>query len=93
MMVGGVVTLKLPEEVAVPPGVVTARGPVVAPLGTVALTWVAESTVKAAGVPLNVTPVAPSKLLPVSVTVVPTWPDVGVKLVRVGGALAVTVQP
>ena len=81
-----------PAEVAVPPGVVTAMGPVVAPAGTVALTWVDESTVKAASVPLNVTPVAPFRFVPVRVTEVPTWPDVGVKLVWVGGGVRVTVQ-
>ena len=42
-------------------------------------------------VPLNVTAVAPVKLLPVIVTLVPTGPLAGVKLVIVG-ALAVTVN-
>ena len=41
--------------------------------------------------PLNVTAVAPVKAVPVSVTLVPTGPLVGVKLVIVG-ALAVTVK-
>jgi hypothetical protein len=90
--VGGTTTVKDPAEVAVPPGVVTAMGPVAAPAGTVVPTWVDETTVKAAGVPLNVTPVAPFRFVPVRVTEVPTWPDVGVKLVRVGGGVRVTVQ-
>ena len=46
---------------------------------------------KVALVPLNVTAVAPVKLLPVIVTLVPTGPLAGVKLVIVG-ALAVTVN-
>lgn len=37
MDTGGVVTVKLPGLVAVPPGVVTLTNPVVAPKGTVAL--------------------------------------------------------
>jgi hypothetical protein len=36
VMVGGSSTVKLPVLVAVPPGVVTLSGPVVAPAGTVA---------------------------------------------------------
>src|SRR5947208_3509548 len=78
--------------VAVPPGVVTLIVPVVAPLGTVAEIEVDEVTEKlTALVPLNVTAVAPVKLVPVIVTLVPTGPLVGVKLVIVGG-LAVTVN-
>ena len=41
--------------------------------------------------PLNATAVAPVKFVPVIVTLVPTGPLVGVKLVIVGG-LAVTVN-
>jgi hypothetical protein len=41
----GPVTLKLPLLVAVPFGVLTVIGPVVAPVGTVALIWVSEATV------------------------------------------------
>ena len=41
----GAVTVKLAVLVAVPPGVVTLSVPVVAPVGTVAVIWVAESTV------------------------------------------------
>ena len=44
-MVGAGITVKLPGLVAVPPGVVTLMVPVVAPAGTVAVIWVAESTV------------------------------------------------
>ncbi|OLE97481.1 MAG: hypothetical protein AUG75_07745 [Cyanobacteria bacterium 13_1_20CM_4_61_6] len=78
--------MNAPALVAVPPGVVTRSGPVVAPVGTVARMVVAESTVKfVALTPLNVTAVAPVKFVPVIVTVLPTSPLVGVKLVIVGG--------
>ena len=46
-------TVKLVAAPAVPPGVVTETNPLVAPLGTVAVIWVSELTVKAAAVPLN----------------------------------------
>ena len=78
--------------VAVPPEVVTLIGPVVAPLGTVAVIEVAEPAVKLALTPLKRTAVAPLKLVPLIVTVVPTGPLAGEKLVIVG-ALAVTTKP
>src|SRR6266446_2846969 len=84
-------TVKLPALLAVPPGVVTLIGPLVAPAGTVAVMVVAEPTVKLALVPLNSTAVAPVKLAPLIVTLVPTGPLVGVKLETVGG-LVVTVK-
>ncbi len=59
----------------------TEIGPTVAPLGTVALICVPETTVNVADVPLKVTPVAPVKPLPVMVTLVPTVPLTGVKVV------------
>src|SRR5258708_11569900 len=62
VIVGGLaVTVKLLALVAVPPGVVTLPGLVVAPAGTVAWIAVAEVTVKLAVLPLNVTAVAPVK--------------------------------
>src|SRR5438093_13572969 len=85
------VTVKLLLLVAVPPGVVTLSGPVVAPLGTVPTRRASDLTVKLALVPLTRTAVAPVKAAPVIVTLVPTGPLVGVKLVIVG-ALAVTVK-
>ena len=85
------VTVKLLALVAVPPGVVTLIGRVVAPLGTVADIVVAELTEKFALVPLKVTAVAPAKFVPVIVTPLPTEPLVGLKLVIVG-ALATTVN-
>ena len=60
--------------VAVPPGVVTAIGPVVARAGTVAVILVSETTVKVACVLLNLTAEAPVKLVPMMVTDVPTVP-------------------
>src|SRR5438309_10722150 len=78
--------------VAVPADVVTRIGPVVAPLGTVAVITVSEVTVKLAALtPLNVTAVAPVKAVPVIVTVFPTCPLVGVKLVIVGAGIVVVV--
>ena len=81
--------MKLVLLVAVPPGVVIVIGPVVAPEGTVAVTWLSEFTVKVAEVALNFTLVAPVKLVPVRVTTVPTGPLVGLKLVMTGVTLKV----
>src|SRR5438067_1988342 len=86
-MVGGFVTVKALLLVAVPSGVVTLTGPVVAPAGTAAEICVAEFTVKVAVVPLNFTEVAPVKFVPLIVTLVPTVPLVGEKLVIVGGSV------
>jgi hypothetical protein len=85
---GGVVTSKDAPLVAVPPPVVTAIAPDVAPLGTAALIDVSEAAENVvAGVPLNVTLLAPVKPVPVIDTVVPTGPLVGVndEIVGVGG--------
>ncbi len=73
---------------AVPPGVAIDIFPVTAPVGTVAVTWVFEFTVKlvAATVP-NFTAVACERLIPVITTEVPTGPDVGLKLLMVGAIL------
>ena len=76
------VTVKTDGEsvavVAVPFGVVTEICPVVAAAGSVAVICVLLPTVKAEGVPLNVTAVAPVKLVPVMVTegVVPAQAEV-----------------
>jgi hypothetical protein len=51
--VGGLITVKLPALLAVPAGLMTLIGPLVAPAGTVAVMVVAEPTVKLALVPLN----------------------------------------
>ena len=66
------VTLKLAPLVPMPPGVVTATGPVDAPAGTTAVILVAEMTVNVdAGTPLNVTSVAPVNADPLIVTTAP----------------------
>src|SRR5437660_5902393 len=88
-MVGGLTTVNELALVAVPPGVVTLSGPVVAPAGTVARIAVSEVTVKVALTPLNDTDVAPVKFVPLIVTLVPTGPLVGVKLAIVGGLTTV----
>src|SRR5258706_1572821 len=74
------VTVKLLALVAVPPGVVTLIGPVVAPPGTVAVIDVDEFTVKLTVAPVKVTAVAPVKLVPLIVALVPTGPLVGVTI-------------
>jgi hypothetical protein len=72
------VTVKSSNDDPVPSPSVTEMGPVVAPLGTVAVICVVESTVNdVAAVPLNATPVAGLeswKPSPVIVTDVPTGP-------------------
>ena len=71
--------------VAVPPGVLTEIFPVPAPTGTVAVIFVSEFTVNTAVFPtLNVTLVAPVKLTPVIVTVLPTTPLAGEMLAMDG---------
>jgi hypothetical protein len=90
LMVGldGVVTSKLVELVAVPPGVVTLIFPSVAPEGTVAVILVGEFTVNEADLLLNVTELVvkplPLKLVPLIVTDVPMGPDVGENELMVG---------
>jgi hypothetical protein len=91
VIVGGLTTVKLLPLVAVPPGVVTLSGPVVAPAGTVAWIAVADVTVKLAAVPLNVTDVAPVKFVPLIVTFVPSGPLAGVKP-EIVGPLVATVK-
>src|SRR5437879_5335809 len=85
-------TVKLLVLVAVPPGVATLSGPVVAPAGTVAWMAVADVTVKLALTPLNVTAVTPAKFVPLMVTLLPNSPLVGVKLVMVGGFTTVKAR-
>lgn len=88
-----VVTVNEPELVAVPAGVVTETGPVVAPFGTVAEMSLASVTENVAAVPLKFTFVAPVKFVPVSVTLAPTCPLVGEIPVIVGaGGGALTVK-
>src|SRR2546426_5875627 len=82
-------TVKLAALLAVPAEVVTLIGPLEAPAGTVAVIAVAEFTVKLALVPLNSAAEAPVKSVPLIVTLVPTGPLAGVKLVTVGGLMTV----
>src|SRR5437870_4542900 len=84
-IVGGFTTVNELALVAVPSGVVTLSGPVVAPAGTVAWIAVSEVTAKLALTPSKVTDVAPLKLAPLIVTPVPTGPLPGAKLAIVGG--------
>ncbi len=67
--------------------------PVVAPLGTIAVMLVAETTVKVvAGEPLNATSVAPVNPDPLIVTLVPTGVLVGVKELTTGGTVTVKLS-
>ena len=71
--------------VAVPSGVVTEIGPDVALPGTLAPMVLSFVTLKVAlGMPLNETAVAPERFTPVIVTMVPTGPKPGEKLLIVG---------
>src|SRR5918995_578289 len=83
-------TTKSMAVVAVPPGVVTRIGPVVAVAGTVAVICVSELKTNVADTPLKVTEVAPVNPVPVMTTVVPTGPLVGLNDVIVGTGDGVT---
>lgn len=83
VMLGAATTVKLTPLLATPP-IFTTILPVVAPAGTVATMLVAFQLVAVAVVPLNFTVLVPweePKPLPVIVTLAPTAPDVGDKLV------------
>jgi hypothetical protein len=88
------VTVKLTPALATPP-TVTTTFPVVAPTGTVTTMLVALQLVAVADVPLNFTVLVPwvaPKFKPAIVTVAPTSPEVGFRLVIVGTG-SVTVKP
>jgi hypothetical protein len=89
------ITVKFVELVAVPSGLATAIGPVVAPTGTVAVIFCALSIVNVADVPSKVTLVTsgPLKLLPWIVTEVPTGPLVGENELIVGAAAKAASAP
>ena len=71
-------TVNVPGEVALPPLVTIMILPVLAPVGTVAVTWVLEFTVKLAALtPPKLTLVVCVRLMPVITTCVPTGPLVG----------------
>src|SRR5688572_22690298 len=83
----GTVTVKVSTLVTVPQGVVTLMVPVVVPVATTASMVLSFTTVKlAAAVPLKLTAVAPLKDTPLMVTVVPTGPLNGLKLLRASAA-------
>jgi len=96
---GACVTVKLDGLVlAAPSAVVTAMGPVVAPLGTTAVRLETELNVTdVAGVALNVTELPDVKFVPVIETDVPTGPLDGEKPLIVGadggGGVTVPLQP
>jgi hypothetical protein len=96
-----VLTVKFVALDAVPPGVVTLILPVVAPVGTVAVICVAETTWNVVAlVVLNFTELVvkltpltvPLKFVPVIVTDVPTGPKAGVNEVIVGAGAVSTVK-
>ena len=89
----GAVTVKLTPLLAAPPTVTTTL-PVVAPAGTGTTMLVTVQLVGVAAIPLNFTVLVPCvvpKFAPVIVTEVPRTPDVGVRLVMLGGG-TVTVK-
>ena len=86
-------TVNAVAVLADPPGVFILILPVVAPVGTFVLILVAASLVIVAETPLKLTLVAPSRLLPLIVTTVPTGPEVEVKLLIVGGACPTIGRP
>jgi hypothetical protein len=93
-LVDEVVTVKSVLEVTVVPPTVTAIFPVVAPVGTVTVSCVEMAALTVACVPLKVTvllPIVLLKLVPVMVTVAPTRPLAGLKLVMVGLVVVVVV--
>lgn len=79
---GVATTVKLVALVVVPAGVLTEIAPEVAPLGTITVIDVLELMTKlGAVVPLNLTALVAAKPLPAILTLLPTEPLVGEKLV------------
>jgi len=95
VIVGGGTTVKATPLLATP-NTVTTTFPVVAPLGTGTTMLVALQLVGVPAIPLNVTVLVPwlvPKLVPVTVTEVPTPPAVGVRLVMLGVRSTVKLTP
>ena len=91
--VGGTVN---PTGLLAPPPTVTITLPVVAPAGTVTVIVVVFQVVGVAVVPLNVTELVPwvaPKFAPVMLTVTPTAPEVGFRLVMLGVGSTVKLTP
>jgi hypothetical protein len=89
-------TVKLTPLLATPPAAVTTTLPVVAPFGTVTPILAAPQDDTLDVVPLKVTVPVPCELPkfdPVTVTAVPTTPDVTDKVVMLGAAVTVNVVP
>ncbi len=89
------VTVKVEALVAVKEFTVTEIVPVFAPTGTVVVMLVVVDAVTVAAVPLNITVLLAGvalKLVPVMVTVVPSGPLTGLKLVIVGGGITVKIE-
>jgi hypothetical protein len=85
---GGTVTVNGAALNAEAEAVETRNGPVVAPVGTITLIWVGETTDQTvAATPLNWMPVIPEKLLPETTTLVPTGPLDGEKPEMAGGGM------
>jgi len=76
-VMAGVTVKRVVVTIGPLPGVVTVMGPVVAPAGTVVVIVPEGLTVKGEATPLNETAVAPVKVVPVIVTLVPTGPKIG----------------
>ena len=96
LIVGAAVTVKVTPLLATPPAAVTTTFPVVAPLGTVATTWLALQLVMVAVVPLKVTLPVPwvgPKLDPAITMDEPTAPVLGVSEVMLGAAVTVNRTP
>jgi hypothetical protein len=72
LLIGQAETVKFAALVAVPPRVVITIFPVTAPVGTIAVTWLSEFTVKVAFTPPKVTFDVCFRLTPVMVTEAPT---------------------
>jgi hypothetical protein len=78
------------------PATATTTGPVVAPLGTGTTMLVLLQLLGVAAVPLNFTVLVPwvaPKFVPVIVTDVPTGPELGERLLMLGGTVTVNVTP
>jgi hypothetical protein len=73
----------------VPPGPVTVTSTEPDPAGAVAVICVSDTTENVAATPPKETVVAPVNPVPVTVTTVPAWPDIGLTPETVGKAAAV----
>lgn len=91
LMPGAGTTVKLTPLLAAPPTAVTTTLPLVALLGTVAVTLLAFQLVIVAAVPLNVTPPWDDPKFDPAITIdEPTAPELGVRLLTIGGTVNTT---